>query len=138
MQLRFIFTTRPDAACGGIGKILQRAFTPAAASAGVDPGNVDPESVDSMSVDKARSGVQLLLPSQIRIDPTDEGGGGGGEVRRELHRALSSLPPPARAPPGDPPPADGGGRVLVLDTIMRECGLTASDLQVSAFQRLSV
>ena len=89
------------------------------------------------SVDKARSGVQLLLPSQIRIDPTDEDGGGGGEVRRELHRALSSLPPPARAPPTAPPP-DGGGRVLVLDTIMRECGLTASDLQVSTFKCHSV
>ena len=99
-----------------------------------------------LSVDTSvRSGVQFLLPTQIRIDPNDDddgggGGGGGGEVRRELLRALSSLRAQSSllVLQGSPAsiimvPADIGGRVLVLDTIMRECGLTASDLQVSAF-----
>ena len=67
INVRFIFTTRPDAACGGIHDILERSF-PAA--------------------------THFLTPEKLRLG--SEAGGGSGL---------------------------GTGKVMVLETVLRECGL---------------
>ena len=74
--------SRPDAASGGIGNILDRTFRQLNTAA------------------STIAGVKLILnPSQIRVDPDQDNA--------------------------------EGGRVLVFDTIMRECGISGSDLLVS-------
>ena len=90
-NVRFIFTSRPDAVCGGIQAILKRAFPPL-------PGS-------------AREGVRFMSLHEIRLDSAgDKRGtsGGGG-------------PPSAAAPPRA---SSSSARVMVLETIFRECGLS--------------
>ena len=86
INVRFIFTTRPDAACGGIHAILERSFPVA---------------------------THFLRPEKLRMEAeatgdTVMGTGSSSAIGSDLASSSS-------------------GKVMVLETVLRECGLLQAD-----------
>ena len=85
--LRFIFTTRPDAACGGIRSILERSFP--------------------------SGSIEFLVPEDLRVD----------DAKAEVTLPLTIDTPKGTNMGDQEVKSSSGSRVMVLETVLKECGL---------------